>query len=699
MDNVLYYVCVPFGALMRICWSLVGDYGLAIILFTLATKVILLPLSVWIHKNSILMVKMQPEMNFIKARFFGDGDMIADEQSRLFKKHKYHPMLSLIPLAVQIGLLMAVIYVIYNPLDYLFGIPSDLSSALGAFIGADLDSSGWQIRVVNAIRTGEIAADGFIDGVSAQALSQACEAVENFDVSFLGFDLLALPLEVWGKYVAVPLVAGVSAWALCFTQNASNVIQHEQSAWNKYGLMAVSVGISVYLGCFVSVGIALYWIASNLFSIAQMYALNAAINPKKHVDYDALEKSREALGQLKSLEENEDRARLRANRKREKRDYKRFFGIVNKHLVIYSEKSGFYKYFKGLIEELNKRSNIVIHYVTNDPDDIIFEIAKENPRIKPYYIGIKRAIPLMMKLEADMVLMTTPDFNKMYLKRSVMKKDVEYVYVPHDTMSVHMGFREGALDEFDTVFCTGPHVEREIRATEAHYGLEAKRLVRFGYPLSDELMSASQNFRRKGFAERKTVLIAPSWQEDNLLDSCIDQLIDGLLCEEYRIVVRPHPEYVKRYGARMQSIVDRYAEKAGDGLEFQLDFSDNTAIYSSDILITDWSGIAPEFCFATGRPAVFVNTEMKCRNPNWQKIGIEPVEIGLRSKLGVAWDKSELIDIKARVDEVIEHSDEYAERIERTYAEHLFNHGKAAKEGAKYILSRLIAKAEERKEK
>ena len=700
MENILYYVCVPFGALMRACWSLAGDYGLAILLFTLATKVVLLPLSVWIHKNSILMVKIQPEMNFIKARFYGDGDTIADEQSKLFKKHGYHPMLSLIPLAIQIGLLMAVICIIYDPLDYLFGVPSDVSNALGAFIGADLDNSGWQIQIVNAIRSGKITAVSSIEGVSPQTLAQICETVGAFDVTFFGFDLTAVPIGEWGKYTFVPLIAGVSAWGLCFTQNLSNVIQHEQSAWNKYGLMAISVGISLYLGCFVPVGIALYWTASNALSIAQMYALNAAIAPRKYVDYAALEKSREALRQIDSLDRDEDRARIRANRKRERKDYKRFFSIVNKHLVIYSEKSGFYKYFKGLIEELNKRSNVVVHYVTNDPDDVIFEVAKQNPRIKPYYIGIKRAIPLMMKLEADMVLMTTPDLNKMYLKRSIMKKDVEYVYVPHDTMSIHMGFREGALDEFDTVFCTGPHVEREIRATEAHYVLTAKRLVRFGYPLSDELMSASREQTTKANSDtRKTVLIAPSWQEDNLLDSCIDELIEGLWCDEYKIVVRPHPEYVKRYGARMRSIVDKYAERTGEGLEFQLDFSDNTSIYSSDVLITDWSGIAPEFCFATGRPAIFINTEMKCRNPNWRDIGIEPVEIGLRTKLGIALDKSELFDIKARVEELSERSEEYARRIEKTYGEHLFNHGSSAKEGARYILSRLVTKAEKGKEK
>ena len=59
MDTILNFVCIPFGTLMKWCWQLVGNYGAAILLFTLATKLILLPLSVWVHKNSILMVKIQ----------------------------------------------------------------------------------------------------------------------------------------------------------------------------------------------------------------------------------------------------------------------------------------------------------------------------------------------------------------------------------------------------------------------------------------------------------------------------------------------------------------------------------------------------------------------------------------------------------------------------------------------------------------
>ena len=85
MDTLIYYVCIPLGYLMKWCWQLVGNYGVAIILFTLATKFVLLPVSIWIQKNSILMVKIQPEVNFLKANLQGNIDAIADEQSKLFK--------------------------------------------------------------------------------------------------------------------------------------------------------------------------------------------------------------------------------------------------------------------------------------------------------------------------------------------------------------------------------------------------------------------------------------------------------------------------------------------------------------------------------------------------------------------------------------------------------------------------------------
>ena len=684
--DIMYYICLPLGYLMKWCWMLVGNYGLAIILFTLATKIVLLPLSVWIHKNSIQMVKIQPDINFLKANHYGDMDTIADEQAKLYKKHHYRPMLSLVPLAVQIILLLGVVEIIYHPLDYLFSLNADTVRAMADVCGIATDTSSYQLALIEAVKGGSL------DGVAE--LASVIEPIKSFDGEFLGFNLSTVPSEAWGIYILMPIIAGLSSFLMCWTQNMSNVLQHEQSKLNQYGMTVLSVGISLYLGIGVPAGIAWYWVAGNLLSIAQMYALNAVINPKKYVDYDALEKSRKALADIEALESGKKRdPKYKEHKAREKQDYKRFFHVVNKHLVIYSEKSGFYKYFEAIIDSLLKKSNIVVHYITNDPDDAIFELAKTEPRIKPYYIGLKKMIPLMMRAEADVIIMTTPDLDKYFIKRSIVKKDIEYVYVPHDMMSVHMGFREGALDAFDTIFCTGPHIIREVRATEKVYGLPEKKLVEFGYPFADKLIAAGEEERKTHVSgPRKEILIAPSWQEDNLLDSCIDSLIENLYCGDYHITVRPHPEYVKRYGARMQAIVDKYSHLVGDGLSFELDFTANKSVYSSDILITDWSGVALEYCFATKRPAIFVNTKIKCMNPNWEKIDCIPVEISLRDIVGVSIDKERLGECPAVVKELFDRADEYEVKISEVLKKHIFNQGHAGEVGADYLLDTLVKK-------
>lgn len=673
---------------MKICWLLVKNYGVAIILFTLLTKIVLIPVSVWIQKNSISMVKIQPQINFLKAKYQGNIDLIADEQAKLFKKEHYHPMLTIIPLILQIVLLLGVVYIIYHPLNYLFGISDETIRALADCIGANVKDSSFQLQIIDAIKNGTITAE--TSGVSADTL----KVIADFKLGFCGINLSGVPTAKGGVYYVVPVVAGLSSWVMCFTQNRSNVVQHEQGKINQYGIMIVSVALSLYLGLFVPSGIALYWVASNLLSVAQMYMLNALINPKKYVDYALLEESRAALAAAKEFGKTDKKDPLYKQMKaREKKDYKKFKNIVNKHIVIYSEKSGFYKYYKDLIEELLSRSNLTIHYVTNDYNDAVFALAEKEPRIKPYYIGLKKLAVLMMLVETDIFIMTTPDLNKFYLKRSYIKNDIEYIYVPHDSMSAHMGFREGAFDHYDTMFCVGKHFVDEIRETEKVYGLNPKNLVEFGFPFLDELVDKArkeaENFTPR---EKKEILIAPSWQEDNLLDSCVDELIEKLYCDEYHITVRPHPEYVKRYSYQLNNLVNKYKDYDPEKLSFELDFSVNKSIYTADVLFTDWSGVAAEFCFATRRPAVFVNTKMKVSNENWQKIGITPVEIELRDIIGVSVNKEDLGGIKSTVERLFAERDKYAEQIDEYYEGFTFNHGTAAKKGADYILQSLMNK-------
>ena len=689
MDTLTGWIALPLGYIMEWCYSFIKDYGVAIILFTLITKLILLPLSVWVQKNSIKMVQMQPFINRIKAKYFGDPDSAAEEESKLYKQYKYNPLASLIPLLAQIVLLMGVVGVIYNPFNYLFHLPADTITAINnlthELTGAPMDSS-IQLSAIEAIKNPD-----YYAAFEALGVGSVLEQIRDFRLVFLGINLSYNPSIVLGITLVTPFIAGLSSYALCIAQNKSNVLQAEQSKASQWGMLILSVGLSLYLGFFVPAGIALYWVASNLFAIVQLYALNAVIPPKKYVDYEALEESRKELAALQNLGEKKKLFQKDENAKREKADYKRFFSIGNKHIVFYSERSGFYKYYAEIIDYLLKKTNVAIHYITNDPNDVIFKKAEEEPRIKPYYIGVKKMITLMMKIEAKMVVMTTPDLDNYYIKRSFMQKDIEYIFVPHDPASMHMGFREHSLDNFDTVFCTGPHIAEEVRASEKVYKTKEKTLVEFGYPLIEDLVRSCESLPKEE-RERKQILIAPSWQEDNLLDSCVETLIDSLYGDDYKIIVRPHPEYMKRYKPKMEMLVEKYKDKQGDGLVFELDFSSNTSVYSSDLLVTDWSGIGIEFGFATLKPVVFVNTKIKCENPNYENIGLVPQEVRLRNVLGLALDKEELADrFEPTVRELLSDKS-FGENAKNERESYFYNFGSGGIVGAKYIVKQLVNK-------
>ena len=635
MQAILDGIVSALGAVMDFCYSFVKNYGLAIILFTLISKVILLPISIWVHYNGIKMVRMMPKINWLHVNHYGDRDAIAEGQAKLYKEEKYSPLAGLVPIIIQLILLLGLVEVIKNLIAK--GNPDDLM--------------------------------------------------------FLGINLGWVPIEQGGISLIVPILAALSALVMTVTQNRDQALQAEQSKLNKYSMLIISVGLSLYLGLFVSAGVGLYWIASNLFSVLQMYLLNRAIPPEKHVDYEELEKSRAALAELDALGGGKKKLFARdENSKREKEDYKRFFSVRNKHVVFYSEKSGFWKYFKDIAEELLKNSNLRIHYVTNDPEDQIFELAKTEPRIVPYYIGPQKIIPLMMKMDAEIVVMTTPDLDTYHIKRSYVRKDIEYIYTPHDPMSVHMSFREGAMDHFDTVLCVGPQQIQEIRKTEEVYGLPAKTLVECGYCLLDDMMADWAKREKKPADGTKRILIAPSWNEDNILDSCVDELIRNLLKDGRKITVRPHPEYVKRYGPKLNALTDRWKDSVGEGLVFETDFSSNESLYEADILITDWSGIAYEYSYTTGKPTLFINTKMKMPNPNWEKIGITPLEISLRDQIGRSLNKDELGKAEEVIAEMESHPEEWKERITKVREQNIFNPGTCGEHAAEYILKSLIAR-------
>lgn len=595
-----------FGILLNWCNGLTGNLWWAIVAFTLLTKLLLLPVSVLVQKNSIKMVKMYPEMNRIKAKYFGNKDKISEEQYLLYKRENYHPMLDLIPTLLQLVILMGVVK--------------------------------------------------------------------------------AIPASEERSPLYMPVLAALSALVMCLAQNRSNVLQSEQSKANQWGTLIFSVALSLYLGLFVSKGVAFYWICSNLMATAQMYLLNACISPKKYIDYQALAESREELAKIEKMSAVTKHKRPKDLIRREKADYKRFLSFENKQIVFYSEKNGFYKYFRDVIETIQRRTDIIIHYISSDPEDEIFSL--ESDTFRTYYIEEKLMV-LMMRMDADIVVMTTPDLQKYYIKRSMVRDDVEYVYIDHGMNSINLCLRKGALDAFDTVFCANETVCLEIRAQERVYGLKEKTLVKYGYAMIDNMIrtySGQLPLRN----DPPVILIAPSWQEDNIMDTCIEPLLQNILPGQYQVIVRPHPQYVRHCAEKLEQLRRKY-EPYGN-FTLQTDFSSNQTVFNADVLVTDWSGIAYEYSFTTLKPCLFIDTPMKVMNPDYRDIDVEPFDLSVRREIGITLQPEKVDDVGRSIDRLL-HDDLFSPLSIKALRERsLYHVGSAASVGADYLIRRLIEK-------
>lgn len=117
-------IAAALSSVLSLCYAVLKDYTLAIVCFTALTKIILFPVSLWTYRNSLKMVALMPELNRLKIKYYGDKDAIAEETQKLYKRERYHPLTSTIPMLIQLVLLIGVIGAVH---ELLAGTESMLS--------------------------------------------------------------------------------------------------------------------------------------------------------------------------------------------------------------------------------------------------------------------------------------------------------------------------------------------------------------------------------------------------------------------------------------------------------------------------------------------------------------------------------------------------------------------------------------------
>ena len=692
MSFINTYIGTPLGWVMYLCYRLVRDYGIAILLFTFFSKIILMPLSIVVQKNSIKMIRLQPAINRITATHYGDKDAITDETMVLYKQERYSPLLGMVPMLIQILLVLGLIQVIYNPMQHLLRISPDicrqLVDAATQLAGVEHLGSGAQLKAMKMIA--DTANQEYFLGLNLPGadMEAIIAQTRTVDMHFLGIELGTVPklTQMFSLLGLVPVFSCLSTFALCWAQNRDNVLQREQSFWSQWGVSLFTVAFSTYFTFLVPAGVGIYWIVSNIFAIGNLYLMNLLYPPKKFIDYEALEESKRDLQEIRAREAVQKK-KLEPYKQKEKADYDRFLKGKNpKRLVFYSEGGGFYKYFRGMIEYVLRNSDATIHYITSDPEDPVFSMGE--PRLVGYYIGEMKLITLMMKMDADMVVMTMPDLETYHIKRSLVRKDIEYIYTDHGVSSDNLTLRTHALDHFDTLFCVGPHQMEEARAIEKLYGLKPRRCVKVGYGLLDEMTEAWERAEHT-VNEKKTILIGPSWQQDNILDSCIDTLVEQFSRLDCRIIIRPHPQYVRLYGDRMEALIQRYQSRISDDFVIQTDFSSTDTVYNADLLVTDWSNVGYEFALSTLKPVLYINTPMKVMNPEYDRIDVVPFDIRIRAQLGGELELAGLNQAAAAAAELLAHPEKYRDIIQSVKKREIYNLGRGAEAAGLYLVRRI----------
>ena len=301
---------------------------------------------------------------------------------------------------------------------------------------------------------------------------------------------------------------------------------------------------------------------------------------------------------------------------------------TERRLTFYSEGRNYWAYLEPLITAFLDMSDIPVCYISSDKDDPGVHFTHPNYRKFVTDEGHVRDW-LFRNIETEVLVMTMPDLHQYQVKRS--RHAVHYVYVQHSLVSLHMVYRKGAFDHYDTIFCAGPHHVDEMRALETEFNLRPRRLVEHGYGRLDTLLEQAGRHQTKQApaGSGRHILIAPSWGPEGMIESGVGETIIGqLLQEQYRVTFRPHPQTLRFARHRINGIL---AQHEGNPLfSHEADVAGLHSLYESDAMISDWSGVALEYIVALKKPVLFVDVPRKVNNPEYQRIAIEPLECRIR---------------------------------------------------------------------
>lgn len=358
----------------------------------------------------------------------------------------------------------------------------------------------------------------------------------------------------------------------------------------------------------------------------------------------------------------------------------RKLGAEWRNIVFYSESGQDWHWFSALIEELNTRLGRRVTYVTSDPADP--GLGRRHARFRAVCIPEGLFLTLHFNLQkADVVVMTMMDLDNLQLKKSI--NPVHYVYLFHSLGSTHMVDHANSYDAYDTLFCAGPHHVAELRKRESLAGLPARNLFEYGHPRLEQLLALGRRQSGASGNSVTTVLVAPTWGENSIFNACGERLVGVLLDAGYRVIARPHYQTRRLSPGAIDALQTRFREHVN--FELGLDMGESESLLRSDVLVSDWSAMAIEYALGLEKPVLYIDLPRRVRNPDWQALGIEPLEVAFRKQSGVILSPQGLEEAPQCISRLLEGADDFKKKMASLRSALVFNPGCSVALGAREI--------------
>ena len=276
-----YYICVPFAWLLRIFYTMTGSYGLALVLFTLAVKIVLLPFQLKSKKSMVRMSRFQPKIQEIQKKYANNQQKANEELQRLYTEEGINPMSGCLWSLLPFPILIALYSIIRQPLSRFMLLKTETVEAireLAASLGYVATTEGSRAAFYEEINLVKFMSENFAE------FSGRFDGIFPMDYSFLGLDLTVMPGDVWKEFftggwpviglVLIPILSAVLSFFQSKVSMATSGNGNDAAARSSRMMMYMFPLMSLWIGFTLPAALGVYWIANSIFMTIQDAILN-----------------------------------------------------------------------------------------------------------------------------------------------------------------------------------------------------------------------------------------------------------------------------------------------------------------------------------------------------------------------------------------------------------------------------------------